>query len=712
MLYARMVGQAANQVMENAMQHGKWLAGALFGLVVSTGVAWACADGGCSVSWKLTGQEMDCASRATLAPGNDTRVNMLLLLRDRAGLDFAGLKQTAQVYEWTNGAETFYSWRQLNMALFPGRYSYSGGFAGEAAGRTGSHCVSLDSGAAAFAAAMAANRGLPAGERDALTAARQRLVQACDGAEGDARAAWPAVSSGPGKSFLAYLQAGEAFYRDDWDAARSGFAALRGDSDPWLKETANYMLPRVLLNAAQAKSVDEYGWFQGPKAVDQNAAQGAGQGFGAYLKTWPQGRYAASAHGLQRRVAWLTGDRQGLARTYAGMLGKVDPGTEAATMLVEEIDNKLIADPHQSAAADGALLLAAHDLMRMRPSYGANGEGPPSLTAAELEAQAPQFAGEQVLFDYLRATHAFYVAKDYKRVLALVADAARQPKHSNLDLSRQVLRGMALAALKDRNEAGFWQELIGGTTSAWQRTTVELGLALNWERAGKLDAVFAPGSPVRDSAVRRILLTWSAPPPLLRKVVQDRFNPAEERDAALNTLLANQLIRGEFAGFVKDLRLPLADSQSAARMFIKGKVADGGYPCAPIAVTAAALAKAPQDIAGRLCLGDFFRIHGLDYMAGKYDQAPKPDELGGAARGFPAPRLNRSAFYSSIIASPSAGANDKAYALYRAVMCYSPSKMNDCGGVDVAEAQRKAWFQQLKRDYPASAWAKRLRYYW
>ncbi len=693
------------------MRQGKWLAGALLGLAASSGVAWACADPGCGVSWKLSSQELDCASRATLTPGNDTRVNLLLLLRDRAGLNFKELEAPEQNMEWTNGGVTFYSWRQLNMALHKGRYEYSGGFTAPASSRAGSRCVSLESGAEGFAAAMAASPALPVGERTALQLARGRLVAACDDGENVNAAPWPTVSSAPGKAFLTYLQAAEAFYRDDWAAASQGFAALRSAPDPWLKETANYMAARVLLNQAQAKSVDEYGWFQGPKAVDQNAARNAGSGFAGYLTAWPQGRYASSAQGLQRRVAWLSGDRAGLAKAYAAMLGKVQPGAEAATTLVEEIDNKLLADQHQPAAANGALLLATLDLMRMRPGYGGNGETAPPLTAAELEAQAPQFAGEQALFDYLRATHAFYVAKDYKRVLALVPDAARSPKHSNLDFSRQVLRGMALAALEDRNEAGFWQELIGGTSSAWQRTTVELGLALNWERAGKLDAVFAAGSPIRDSAVRRILLTWSAAPPLLRKVVLDRANPVEERDAALNTLLSNQLIRGEFAGFTADTRLPLVKPDGAAAIFTKGKVGDG-YPCAPIAVTAAALAKAPQDVPGRLCLGDFFRLHGLDYMAGQYDLPPKRDELGGAVRGFPTPRLNRSAFYTSIIASPGAGGNDKAYALYRAVMCYSPSAINDCGGADVPVAQRKAWFTQLKRDYPASSWAKKLRLYW
>ena len=53
-----------------------------------------------------------------------------------------------------------------------------------------------------------------------------------------------------------------------------------------------------------------------------------------------------------------------------------------------------------------------------------------------------------------------------------------------------------------------------------------------------------------------------------------------------------------------------------------------------------------------------------------------------------------------------------AYALYRAVNCYAPSGNNQCGGADVPQEQRRAWFQQLKRDYAGSQWAQKLRYYW
>ena len=54
----------------------------------------------------------------------------------------------------------------------------------------------------------------------------------------------------------------------------------------------------------------------------------------------------------------------------------------------------------------------------------------------------------------------------------------------------------------------------------------------------------------------------------------------------------------------------------------------------------------------------------------------------------------------------------KAYALYRSVMCYSPNGTNDCGDIEVSKNTRKQWFDQLKRDYPNSNWAKSLKYYW
>jgi hypothetical protein len=68
--------------------------------------------------------------------------------------------------------------------------------------------------------------------------------------------------------------------------------------------------------------------------------------------------------------------------------------------------------------------------------------------------------------------------------------------------------------------------------------------------------------------------------------------------------------------------------------------------------------------------------------------------------------------YRALIASAKTPAQDKAHALYRAVMCYAPGGINSCGGEEAAPPQRKAWFLQLKKNYPNSPWAKKLQYYW
>ncbi len=149
----------------------------------------------------------------------------------------------------------------------------------------------------------------------------------------------------------------------------------------------------------------------------------------------------------------------------------------------------------------------------------------------------------------MQANHAFYVAKDYARVLQLIPDDAKRPSYTPLAFSRQVLRGQALAAKGDPNEAGFWLELLGGAKALWQRPTVELGLAMNWERHGKLAQVFAPGSPITDRMVREILLMHSAGPGLLRRVALDVERAQTERDAALFTLLYKQLSRGTMPVF-------------------------------------------------------------------------------------------------------------------------------------------------------------------
>ncbi len=690
----------------------------------------ASADYGCDPSWTLNSRNLDCASRGALAPGNDTRVNLLFLMRDKAGLASTG-SYAKQDWDTLPYGRTFLDWKFMRATLYPKPDSEAAG--SEYYGR----CASLTTAGPAFTTALTASISVPANERALLVKARERLVATCTAGEtpGDAAdeakpalLAWPdGITSAAGKEWLTYLKGGDAFYAMRWDEARSSFAALGSSRDPWLAETATYMLARVDLNAAQASSFNQWGDFEGPEKVDHTAATRASTGLANYLKAFPQGRYAASAQGLVRRALWLSGDLTGLSREYERLLGAVAAGKELAPDLVEEIDNKLLFADGLSSKADGPLVLATLDLMAMRGGVldedGKPVSDRPVLTADQLAAQEKFFAGRPELFSFLQANHAFYVAQDYKRVLALLPDDARKPSYDNLAFSRQVLRGQALGALGDRNEAGFWRELLGGASGLWQRPTAELGLALSLEKGGKIADVFAANSPITDQTVREVLLRHSAGPVILRANATNAVRSQHERDATTFTLLYKDLTRGRYAEFVTDAKLvsPKASTEFGfwnfgreekvpVGIFTKGRWADG-YACPTITMTAATLAKAPMDAKARLCLGDFLRINGFDGFS-VLDTTPEKGTLGSHANLFPGKPMVRAEIYKAIMADPKAAANDKAYATYRAIRCYAPAGNNGCGGDEVEISQRKVWFNQLKKAYPTSPWAKKLSVYW
>ncbi len=692
------------------------LAATALGLCALSGAVSASSDGGCYPSWKLFDKDRHCASRAMLSPSNDTRVNLLFLTRGASGIG----AYPAPGWNDEDFGRVFLDWGLVRTALIPtvtGDSEVSNDYAG-------SRCFSLASGKAAFVAALASNRGPTTAERTLLADARRKLEQTC--ADPSAAAVSPrvtlsAISTPAGQAFQNYLLASDAFYAGRWDDARGGFAALVSARDPWVAETAAYMSARVDLNAAIANAFDDYGYFQGPKSVDKAAIGRAGSALAAYLKAWPQGRYAASAQGLQRRILWLSADTQRLSREYERLLGTVGRNDAMAAALVEEIDNKFLYPQGEAsgAAAQGAMLLAIQDLAAMRDGRSAEGSGEgPSLSASALAVQQATFAGQPDLWSFLQASHAFHVGKDMKRVLQLIPDDARQPAYSSLAYSRQMLRGMALAALGDPNEAGFWRELMGGATGLWQRPGIELALAMNYERHGKLAQVFAKNSPITDSNIRNILLEHAAGPDILRTQALDSTRPLDERRTALFTLLNKQLSRGDYAGFAASRRIavPVPTEETVAwdktellASFASGKWSDG-YACPVLAQTASTLANSPANVPARLCLGDFWRLNGFDYFD-QYGRKMAKDELGGAPSLYPGARLTRGAIYDGVIADPRAAAPDKAYALYRAVMCYAPGGTSECG-TDVPKTQRRAWFQQLKRDFPASPWARRLQYFW
>jgi hypothetical protein len=689
-------------------------------------LAWACADSSCDPTWRLDAPTYACDGRAMLAPGNDTRINLLLLMRSLVPIDDSKVAYGKPDWDDDKLGHVFVSWKGLRATLWPEPAEADTGSAAAPA------CSAPQEAQDAFAAALAADKRVSADDRATLTSLRAK--SGCEG--GDAS---PSVGA-PARDYLAYLQAADAFHRSQWDKARTGFAALTRSASPWIAETAGYMPVRIGLRAAVAGSMDQYGDFAGLDKVDTAAARAAGTAIDAYLAAYPKGRYAVSAEGLRRRVWWLTQQTGSLAARYEAMLRATSATSAAAADLAEEIDVRLFeaeggAGKVLAAGQDLPLLSAIADLKQMRQVEAGK---PLPLTAAMVEAQAARFSAMPELYGLVAASRAYYAGEAPRTILPLLPDAARQPAYSPLAFSRQVLRGMALGRAHDANEAGFWRELASGARGAWQRPLVELGLALRWQRDGQLAQAFAPGSPIGDTTLRQLMLQTMASPAILRASAADATRPADERNVAGFTLLFKGLTRGAYADVARDLALVPPGKADAdawygvglatppAARFTAGKWSDG-FACPPLAQTVATLARAPMDQAARLCLGDFYRLNGFDGFT-LYRPQTDPD-MGGAANQlgsgpdlYPGKPVSRDTFYAAIIADKAAAADLRAYALYRMIQCYAPSGHNTCAwpsanyeawlAADAPKAQRKAWYDELKARYPTSRWAKALRYYW
>lgn len=665
----------------------------------------------CEARWELLlGGAAECDNIAALTPGNDTRINLMLLLSPRAGL--SGQSSAPVV-------KPVFSWLDFRYAhAAPVRADASGLPAGE-----GSRCRSDAPGAAAFDAAVAAASGLSQEERAALIAARAGF-KSCGVAVGADEAIDQAASgarSAAAKEFVTYLRGAGAFYAGRFDEAGTSFKSLKGSADPWLADTADYMLARTQLNALQAGAFDAYGSFSGSDKIDKVEAKRTETIFETYLTDHPRGRYVGSARGLLRRVDWLAGWTDKLAARFSALLAQLDSARDIGALpLIDEIDAKLLPDLKPEATRD-PMLLAVLDLKGMRKQTD---KDVAKVGLADVEAQREAFASAPALHELLLASAAFYVDGATAPVLKGLPDATHRRDGDILWFSRQVLRGQALEASGDRNARGFWQELFSNATRPYDRSTVELALALHEEKHGQLGDVFAPGSLVSDPAMRIILLAEDAGPQLLRTQSRDASASRLEQQVALYTLLDKELLRGRYAEFLSDLRAVPADASPQGErsidletmsghpplaMFAQGQSA-GEIGCPALAATVANLDQEPRSIRDRLCLGEFIRINPavetpllLQSSGGLGD---------GPAQTFSGETYARDATYKAIIADRDATSAERAYALYRAVKCFEPSGYNRCGKIEFAKSERKAWYNALKADYPSSRWAKDLRYWW
>ncbi|KWU49505.1 hypothetical protein [Pseudomonas palleroniana] len=709
------------------------------GLALLAGLSFqaqASGDDSCYPDWRVSRDSLEgCSNLPFLSPGNDSRVNLRLLLADKQAMPLKPNALNETDLEQGFGPVPFPVYRLTSNDTPPAEADDSSApgldellaplgiqrgdskAAGEAfLSGEGSRCRSNDDDSAAAFIGQVVKADMPAAERDVLVKARVQLLATCDW---NGQVVEPQqIQSPEGQLLRTYLQAAADFYSGRFSDAERGFAAAGSSALPWLKETALYMTARTSLNQAQAEAFDEYGM---PKLerVDKSALSNAEEGFLGYLKTYPQGAYATSARGLLRRVYWLADDTDKLAEAYAWQLTQATDTQRNASLeeLVEEADLKLLMV--NRSTVQNPMIQLVTDLMAMRAHT------PPELTREELDGQKGVFANEPAQFDYVQAAYALYVEHQPDNALKLL------PKEvpSSLDyfaFSQQTLRALALEEKKDWKAAeSLWLQLLPLAKLPLQRDQLELALAMNYERSGQLAKVFAADSPISAQQVRYILLRNVAGPDLLRQQLAKASDPVE-RNTAQFVLLYKDLLHSQFADFAADFKqLPapapedklgtslgyVYTSGQSLKMFQwNGDKAESGYACPSIAQTSATLQNDAKNPQGLNCFGEFILRNGLDGMP--LEQARAAGSLGSTASDFKGETFSRLDGYKLVIANAKAPKNDKAYALFRAINCYAPSGYNSCGGNEVEPAVRKAWFRQLKTSFADTEWGKSLQYYW
>lgn len=699
----------------------------LLTLLLSARGAEACAGGDAAQGgWSLDHKEYAGASGLPfLSPGNDSRINLQLLMLDAQPRMIKTLGSPLDASQDIDSASIF-TISDLNSACERAPSVNAPALRGSDASPAfalgeGSRCLSLEAGKQAFVQAVQAEGALTDAERTALVAARSRMTSSCDDKSGSASPAEDPFA-GAGKAtaaardFAAYLIGAKQFYDGAFDEALTQFGQLAKTENLWLRESARYMRGRALLNKAQKGAFADFDGVAEPKVVDRASLAAAEAEFKSYLSAYPSGRYADSARGLLRRLYWLSGDKARLSAEYGAQIAHAADARSNLSIpaLAQEIDLKFLGDAKGQSRDPN--LLAVMDLMRLR----AVGRKAPDFPAADLDAQAADFAGHEALFAFLKAARAYYADGDYPATLRLLGAAAAGPLSPPLlAFSREMLRGQALTASGQLQAAAeHWSALLPRVSQPWQREAVELGLAISWERAGTVNKVFLPETRLASPRIRAILLRQVAGPILLRIAVSDPKSIPAERKLARIMLLFKEATRGQYAGFLRDYLpadLTQDDAEAGPRAGpIKSATflwpgASAPYNCPDLKAIVGELAGNPRATHGLLCLGEFVRTASLDNFDFEH---PQPDELGGGKSIFPGAPFSRGEIYKKLIADPSTPDRDRAYALYRAIHCYAPSGINGCGGEDVDISQRKSWFNQLKARYGATSWAQGLKYYW
>lgn len=568
-----------------------------------------------------------------------------------------------------------------------------------------------------FFNALLADASLTPEQRQALATARLSVP------EPQQAEALSFTDGSAARAFRDYLLAASDFYQGDYPAAAQTFTALQTAKQPWVAETASYMLMRTALNKSSENANGEYGDFD-VKKIDKNAAAEARTAALAYLAAWPKGQYAHSASAMLRRIDWYLENWDLLAGHYEDALEAATDHDDIVALIAEN-DLKLQSKDQSGEAvftsATNAPLLTFTQTLRLMRSKECNPRLP-CVDQAYLDALMPSFdqARKLPLWHYLTLMQSFRTG-DYPAVIANIKPITELPARNIVAFSEQVLYGDALMAQQQWPAArDHWTHLLTLSQDPEQQQFVQARLAAALVSGNEVAQIFAADSPVKNLRYRSLVLKTRATPELLRQQASKGPND-EERTIALHTLLVSDLTEARYGEWLQDRKLSqhitqpvvseaFADVQLSAFDWT-GEKTEKGYACPTLETVVTQLSEHADNSHALNCLSEFFRTTNVSVTIW-------PDSGGNGTldnvvtTGKRTGQPDRQHYYQQVIVNSKTEPEDKSYALYRAVMCYAPSGSNDCGGKEVDTTQRQRWFSQLKKQYPGSTWANKLKYYW
>jgi hypothetical protein len=656
-----------------------------------------------------------CSNLPVLYPANDSQTNMTLLLSD---LGLATIKpMTADGNLWDANYGTVPFDAANISALTENRIlNQREKLSQKDEIIFDERCYSFNSGNAAFISQVKINKNIPANEKQLLINERQKMNQCGD------KIALIAVDpnwSVTTRQYASYLNASILFYNANYSAATKIYTVLSTVEDTWLKETALYMLIRTSLNSAYTTGVDQYGDVYLDN-INQNLLKQFLDHITVYLKAYPNGQYVASARGFMRRGLWLSKRQDLLVNEIVWQIH--NPKSKfynlEMSQLPAEIDRRVFNSQYFNVNnLKDPFFLATYDLMYMR--MPASDPYRP-ITWAQLAAQKEFFKAQPELFQYLQAVHLLSVQNKPQEALSyLPKDNIKNNNY--LQLSQSFLKGQILEKTGQKQLAEhYWNQQFAQAKDSYQKGLFETALSNHLAARQDYSAFIGKKAQMSQLNLQRNFITQVANADSLQKIIQSNDSTLDQKQAATYTLLSKSLVHQNFDLFKQSFAFmpknavqykgynsdneQLKNKPDFSNFIWNGANITPQLKCSNLETLVNQLAQTPKDPLLNVCLGEYFRSE-QGYSVQQLAYAEQQQS------SFSGKIFSRGQVYKDILKSSSKD-DLHAYALYRSIQCYAPSGINDCGDAGVSKPVRKQWYDQIKRDYPNSTWAKSLKYYW